>query len=102
MCDCEVLQYVFDHQRLNTDDEILPKIEFLKLEELPKLRLIFYGDKNDNMRYHLSFSKFTVLEHIKELCIINCGEPLDEKVSFLPFFFFRMPLEIFRDILSKK
>ena len=85
--DCEVLEYVFDHQRLNRDDELLPKIEILKLDKLPKLRLTFYEDKNDNMPYHLSLSKFTALEHIKELHIINCGNPLDEKVSFLPFFF---------------
>ena len=87
MYDCEVLEYVFDHQGLNRDDEILPKIEILKLEELPKLRLTFYEDKNDNMPYHLSLSKFTALEHIKELHIINCGKPLDEKVSFLSYFF---------------
>ena len=74
---CEVLEYVFDHQGLNRDDEILPKIEILKLQLLPKLRLTFYEDKNDNM----------FLEHIKQLCIINCGKPLDEKVSFLSYFF---------------
>ena len=101
--DCKVLEYVFDHQGLNRDNGILPKIEILKLEELPKLRLTFYEDKNDNMPYHLSLSKFTALEHIKELHIINCGNPLDEKVSFLPyiFLFFLMPLEIFRDIYHK-
>ena len=36
MRDCEVLEYVFDRQGLNRDDEILPKIGILKLEELPK------------------------------------------------------------------
>ena len=87
MDDCEVLEYVFDYQGLNRDYEILPKIEILKLDKLPKLRLTFYEDKNDNMRYHLSLPKFMVLEHIKELHIINCGKPLDEKVSFLPYFF---------------
>ena len=84
---CESLEYVFDHQGLNRDDGILPKIEILKLDKLPKLRLTFYEDKNDNMPYHSSLSKFTALEHIKELYIINCGKPLDEKVSFLPYFF---------------
>ena len=84
---CEVLEYVFDHRGLNIDDEILPKIEILKLEELPKLRLTFYEDKNDNMPYHSSPFKFTALEHIKEIYIINCGKPLDEKVSFLSYFF---------------
>ena len=84
---CEVLEYVFDYQELNRDDGILPKIEILKLEELPKLRLTFYEDKNDNMPYHSSLFKFTDLEHIKEIHIINCGKPLDEKVSFLMFFF---------------
>ena len=84
---CKVLEYVFDHQGLNRDDGILPKIEILKLDRLPKLRLTFYEDKNDNMPYHSSLSKFTALEHIKELHIINCGNPLDEKVSFLPYFF---------------
>ena len=100
---CEVLEYVFDHQGLNRDDEILPKIEILQLEELPKLRLTFYEDKNDNMLYHSSLFKFTALEHIKEIRITNCGNPLDEKVSFLPYFFlfFLMPLEIFRDIYHK-
>ena len=86
--DCEVLEYVFDHQGLNRDDGILPKIEILKLEKLPKLRHTFYMDKNDNMPYHSSLFKFMALEHIKELYIINCGNPLDEKVSFLLFFFF--------------
>ena len=85
--DCEVLEYVFDHQGLNIDDEILPKIEILKLVELPKLRLSFYEDKNDNMSYHLSSFKFMALEHIKELHIIDCGKPLDEKVSFLPYIY---------------
>ena len=100
---CEVLEYVFDHQGLNRDDGILPKIEILKLQELPKLRLTFYEDKNDNMPYHLSLFKFMALEHIKELHIINCGKPLDEKVSFLLYFFlfFLMRLEIFRDIYHK-
>ena len=102
MYDCEVLEYVFDHQGLNRDDRILPKIEILKLEQLPKLRLSFYEDKNDNMPYHSSLFKFTALEHIKEIHIINCGKPLDEKVSSLIFFlFFLMPLEIFRDIYLK-
>ena len=36
---CEVLEYVFDHQGLNRDDGIILKIEILKLEELPKLQL---------------------------------------------------------------
>ena len=88
MDNCEVLEYVFDHQGLNIDDGILPKIEILKLKELPNLRLSFYEDKNDNMPYHLSLFKFTALEHIKELHIINYGKPVDEKVSFLPYFFF--------------
>ena len=89
MYDCKVLEYVFDHQGLNRDAGILLKIEILKLKELPKLRLSFYEDKNDNMPYYLSLFKFTALEHIKELHIINCGKPLDdEKVSFLPYIFF--------------
>ena len=74
---CEVLEYVFDHQGLNRDDGILPKIEILKLEELPKLRVTFYEDKKGNM----------FLEHIKELHVIKCGKILDEKVSFLPYYF---------------
>ena len=84
---CKVLEYVFDHQGFNRVDGILPKIEILKLDGLPKLRLTFYEDKNDNIPYHLSLSKFTALEHIKEIYIINCGNPLDKKVSFLPYFF---------------
>ena len=80
--DCEVLNYVFD------DEGILPKIEILKLEELPNLRLIFNnGDKNDNRRYLLSLSKSKVLEHLKELHIVNCGKSMDEEVSFLLYFF---------------
>ena len=50
--DCQILEYVFDHQELNRDDEILSKIEILKLEELLELRFTFYEDK---MRYHFSF-----------------------------------------------
>ena len=84
---CEVLEYVLDHQGLNRDDGILPKIEVLKLQKLPKLRLTFYEDKNDNMPYHFSLFKFTASEHIKELHIIKCGKSLDEKVNFLPYLF---------------
>ena len=100
---CEVLEYVFDHQGLNRDDGILPKIEILMLMELPKLRLTFYEGKNDNIPYHLSLFKFTALEHIKQIHIINCEKSLDEKVSFLSYFFwfFLMPLKIFRDIYYK-
>ena len=49
--------------RSNGDENA--KIEILKLEELPKLRLTFYKDKNDNMPYHLSLFKFMALKHIK-------------------------------------
>ena len=79
-----------------------PKLRKLVLNKLPKLSNILsngdenaskrcllspYEDKNDNVPYHLSLSKFTDLEHIKELHIIKCGNPLDEKVSFSRIFF---------------
>ena len=65
-----------------------PKLRALTLKNLPELSNIrSNGDENANMPYHLSLFKFMALEHIKKLCIINCGKPLDEKVSFQPFFF---------------
>ncbi|RVW23761.1 Disease resistance protein RPS2 [Vitis vinifera] len=86
VCDCKVLERVFDHRGLNRDVGILPKIEILKLEKLPRLRLIICNedneDNNDNMRYLLSPSKFKDFHHLKELHIIKCGILFDEKVSF--------------------
>ncbi|KAL6323851.1 hypothetical protein AAG906_005847 [Vitis piasezkii] len=84
VCDCKVLECVFDHRGLNRDVGILPKIEILKLEKLPRLRLIICNedneDNNDNMRYLLSPSKFKDFHHLKELHIIKCGILFDEKV----------------------
>ncbi|KAJ9682531.1 hypothetical protein PVL29_018450 [Vitis rotundifolia] len=85
VCNCEVLECVFDHRGLNGDVGILPKIEILKLEQLPRLRLIICNeDKNDNMRYLLFPSKFKDFHHLKELRIINCGMLIDEKFSLPP------------------
>ena len=96
VCDCKVLKS--DHRGFNGDNRILPKIEILQLEELPKLSFIVYNkDQNDNIRHLLSPFKFKDFCHLKELRIINCGKPLDENVSFLTFFFLIL-LEIFRDI----
>ena len=102
VCDCKVLERVFDHRGLNRDVGILPKIEILKLEKLPRLRLIICNedneDNNDNMRYLLSPSKFKDFHHLKELHIIKCGILFDEKVSFLLYFlFFFIVLGIFRE-----
>ena len=89
MHDCEVLERVFDHGELEGDNRLLPRMEVLMLEMLPKLRLIFCNeDKNDNMRYLLSPSRFKDFHYLKELHIIHCGMPLDEKVSFLLYFCF--------------
>ena len=86
--DCKVLESVFDHRGFNGDNRILPKIEILQFEELPKLSFIVYNkDQNNNIRHLLSPFKFKDFCHLKELRIINCGKPLDEKVSFLTFFF---------------
>ena len=100
---CEALESVFDYRGFNGDGRILSKIEILTLKKLPKLRLIICNeDKNDNMSYLLSPSKFKDFYQLKELHIIDCGMLLDEEVSFLLyFFFFLMLLEIFREIYYK-
>ncbi|WKA03428.1 hypothetical protein VitviT2T_021536 [Vitis vinifera] len=82
---CEALESVFDYRGFNGDGRILSKIEILTLKKLPKLRLIICNeDKNDNMSYLLSPSKFKDFYQLKELHIIDCGMLLDEEVSCPP------------------
>ncbi|KAJ9682535.1 hypothetical protein PVL29_018453 [Vitis rotundifolia] len=82
---CEALEYVFNYRGFNGDVGILSKIEILRLEKLPKLRLITSSeDKNGNMSYLLSPSKFKDFNQLKEVHIINCGKLLDEKISCPP------------------
>ena len=101
MNDCEVLERVFGHGKPNGDNIILPNIEILRLRKPPKLSYLLDRGNNDNMRYLLSSSKLKEFHHLKELYIIECGMPLDKKVSFLPYFlFFLIPLEIFKHLLS--
>ena len=96
--DCEVLECVFGHGEPNGENRIFPKMEILELRELPKLKHLFKTQGNNDMRCFLS--KFKDFHHMKELYIINCGMPLDEKVSFLPYFlFFLIPLEIVKHLL---
>lgn len=73
---CGALEHVFDYDGINGDNRILPKVEILNLEYLPK----FKG-------YLLSPSKFKDFHHLKKLRIFTCGMPLDEKVRFLLYFF---------------
>ncbi|KAJ9682527.1 hypothetical protein PVL29_018446 [Vitis rotundifolia] len=82
--DCKALEYVFDYPGFNGDGGILSKIEILKLNTLPRLRLICNEDKNGNISRLLSPSKFKDFYQLKVLLIIDCGMLLDEKVSFPP------------------
>ncbi|XP_010660191.1 probable disease resistance protein At4g27220 isoform X3 [Vitis vinifera] len=83
--DCKALESVFDYRGFNGDGGILSKIETLTLEKLPRLRLtICNEDKNDNMSYLLSPSKFKDFYQLKELYIIDCGMLLDGEVSCPP------------------
>ncbi|KAL6323834.1 hypothetical protein AAG906_005828 [Vitis piasezkii] len=82
--DCKALESVFDYQGFNGDGGILSKIEILTLKKLPRLRLIICNeDKNDNMSYLLSPSKFKDFYQLKELHIIDCGMLLDEELKIL-------------------
>ena len=96
--DCEALEHVFGHGEPNGENRIFSKMEILKLGDLPKLKHLFNTHDNNDMRHFLL--KFKDFHHMKELHISNCGIPLDEKVSFLPYFlFFLIPLEIFKHLL---
>ena len=101
---CEVLKHVFDFQGLDGNIRILPRLESLRLEALPKLRRVVCNeddDKNDSVRCR--FSSSTAFHNLKFLSIANCGNKVEDeghintpmedvvlfdgKVNFLPYFF---------------
>ena len=113
---CEVLKHVFDLQGLDGSIRILPRLESLRLEALPKLRCVVCNedeDKNDSMR--CLFSSSTAFHKLKFLSITDCGKKVEDeghinipmedvvlfdgKVSFLPYFLFFFIL--FWQILKK-
>ncbi|KAL6323863.1 hypothetical protein AAG906_005859 [Vitis piasezkii] len=74
VCDCKVLERVFDHRGLNRDVGILPKIEILKLEKLPRLRhIICNEDNNDNMRYLYLLPSSRIFTTLKSCISLNVG-----------------------------
>ncbi|KAL6324398.1 hypothetical protein AAG906_013002 [Vitis piasezkii] len=112
----EVLKHVFDLQGLDGNIRILPRLESLRLEALPKLRCVVCNedeDKNDSVR--CLFSSSTTFHKLKFLSITNCGNKVEDeghintpmedvvlfdgKVSFLPYFLFFFIL--FWEILKK-
>ena len=100
---CKVLEYAFDLQGLDENVEILPKLETLELQRLPRLRYIICNeDKNDGMRCLFSSPMLMDFQNLKCLTIQDCAydneeghvnTPIEdivlfgEKVSFLPYFF---------------
>ena len=113
---CEVLKHVFDLQGLDGSIRILPRLESLRLEALPKLRCVVCNEdehKNDSMR--CLFSSSTAFHKLKFLSITDCGNKVEDeghintpmedvvlfdgKVSFLPYFLFFFIL--FWQILKK-
>ena len=114
---CEVLKHVFDLQGLDRNIRILPRLEFLKLNVLPKLRRVVCNedeDKNDSVR--CLFSSSIPFYNLKFLSIEDCGNEVEDeehintptedvvlfdgKVSFLPYFFLFF-LILFWEILKK-
>ena len=113
--DCEVLKHVFDLQGLDENIRILPGLESLRLNSLPKLRRVVCNeddDKNDSVR--CLFSSSTAFHNLKFLSITNCGNQVEDeghintpmedvvlfdgKVSFLPYIFFIFPYTILGNI----
>ena len=95
VCDCEVLEHVFDLQELDKNVVILPKLETLELRGLPRLRYIICNeDKNDSMGCLFSHSTLMDFQNLKHLSIEDCLKENEdimlfyEKVSFLPYIFY--------------
>ena len=119
--DCKVLKHVFDLQGLDGNIRILPRLESLRLNSLPKLRRVVCNedeDKNDSVR--CLFSSSIPFYNLKFLSIEDCGNEVedeehintptegvvlfDRKVSFLPYFFifpYTILGNIEKDILLK-
>uniref|UniRef100_F6HTX8 Uncharacterized protein n=1 Tax=Vitis vinifera TaxID=29760 RepID=F6HTX8_VITVI len=77
---CEVLKHVFDFQGLDGNIRILPRLESLRLEALPKLRRVVCNeddDKNDSVRCR--FSSSTAFHNLKFLSITNCGNQVEDE-----------------------
>ncbi|RVW64550.1 Disease resistance protein [Vitis vinifera] len=70
---CKVLEYAFDLQGLDENVEILPKLETLELQRLPRLRYIICNeDKNDGMRCLFSSPMLMDFQNLKCLTIQDC------------------------------
>ena len=96
MSECRNLKHVFDLQGCDTYGEILPKLEFLHLYDLKKLKgiIICNNEENDDARGLFSPSMPISFQNLQCLSIDDCGEEVEEdevlfgeKVSFLQFFF---------------
>ena len=67
---CELLELVIILQEIDGNVEILPKLETLKMENLPRLRWI--KDGNDSMKYFSSLVTVMNIQYLKELHITYC------------------------------
>ena len=67
---CELLEHVIVLQEIDENVEILPKLETLMMENLPRLRWI--KDGNDSMKYFSSLVTVMNIQYLKELHITNC------------------------------
>ena len=104
---CRNLKHVFDVQGCDTNGEILPKLEILKLRGLKQLKgiIICNNEENDDTSGLFSPSMSMTFQNLKCLSIYHCGEEVEdggnvnipieehevlfgEKVSFLQFFLF--------------
>ncbi|XP_034706661.1 probable disease resistance protein At4g27220 isoform X2 [Vitis riparia] len=77
---CKVLKHVFDFQGLDKNIRILPRLESLQLNSLPKLRRVVCNeddDKNDSVR--CLFSSSTAFHNLKFLSITNCGNKVEDE-----------------------
>ncbi|KAJ9682203.1 hypothetical protein PVL29_018197 [Vitis rotundifolia] len=68
---CELLEHVIVLQEIDGNVEILPKLETLKMENLPRLRWIKYG--NDSMKYFSSLLAVMNIQNLQQFCISYCS-----------------------------
>ena len=70
--DCMLLEHVIINlQEIDGNVEILPKLETLKLKDLPMLRWI--EDGNDRMKHISSLMTLMNIQNLQEVHIIDCS-----------------------------
>ena len=105
---CGVLEHVFDLRGYDTNVEILPKIEILKLESLCKLKGICNNEKNVSVRDSLYSFMNVSLHNLKCLSIKDikwCGKKDIDKenanISFKDVVLFREEVSFLQNISFK-